>query len=153
MRSYAAVAAVAVSAALAPPAHAVRPGTFSGTLKSPVTGETAPMGFKVDRKGRVTAFRFSDVKLTCSDGDTVAAPKVVTPKGVTFPVRGNRFGIEARNDETGFGWDADGAFRSKGRRSTGTFRAFARFDERNQQDPDGEIRCVSASFSWNARRR
>jgi hypothetical protein len=149
----AAIAAVAVSAGLAAPAHAVRRGTFTGTLKAAATGETASMGFKVDRRGRVTAFRFADVKLSCSDGDTVTSPKVVTPRGVTFPVRSNRFGIEARNDETGFGWDADGAFRSRGRRATGTLRVFAIFNDQNQQDADGSIRCASASFGWTARRR
>ena len=94
----------------------------------------------------------SDVKLSCSDGDTVTSPPVLTPRGVTFAVRSNRFGIEARNDTTGFGWDADGAFRSRGRRATGTLRVFAIFNEQNQQDADGSIRCASAAFGWTARR-
>ena len=148
-----ALAALALCAVSAAPAHAVKRGAFAGTLKAAATGETAPLGFKVDRRGRVTAFRFEGVKLSCSDGDTVTAPKVATPKGVTFTVRANRFGIEASNDETGFGWDADGVFRSKGRRATGTLRVVARFNDQNQQDVNGTIRCASASFAWTAKRK
>lgn len=149
----AALAALSASAGLAAPAHAVKRGTFTGTLKAAATGETAPMGFKVDRKGRVTAFRFAGVKLSCSDGDTVTAPVVLTPKGVTFAVRANRFGIEASNEETGFGWDADGVFKGRGRRATGGLRVFARFNDQNQQDAAGAIRCASASFAWSAKRK
>ena len=111
------------------------------------------MGFKVDRRGRVTGFHFRDVKLTCSDGDSVTSPRVVTPKGVTFAVKARSFGIQARNDATGFGWDARGAFRSRGRRATGTLRVFATFNDQNQQDADGSIRCTSSPFTWTARRR
>ena len=143
----AAIAAAALTGGLAAPAHAVKRGAFSGT-----TSEDDPMGFKVDGKGRVTAFRFADVALSCVDGDTVTAPRVLTPKGVTFRVRARRFGIEARNDDTGFGWDATGTFRSKGRRATGTLQVFARFDKRNRQDADGPIRCTSEELTWTARR-
>ena len=143
----AAVASVAVGAGLAAPAHAAKRGTFAGT-----TSEDDPMGFKVDRKGRVAAFHFDEVALTCSDGDTVTSPRVVTPRGVRFDVRSRRFGIEARDETTGFGWDADGTFRSRRRRATGTLRVFASFDDHNRQDPDGSIRCTSVSLSWSARR-
>ena len=111
------------------------------------------MGFKVDRKGRVSGFHFDQVALLCTDGDTVTAPRVLTPKGTTFKVRARRFGIEARNDQTGFGWDATGTFRSKGRRAKGTLQVFATFDERNQQDAEGSVRCTSAELTWSARRR
>ena len=143
----AAVAIAALSAGLAVPAHAVKRGSFSGT-----TSEDDPIGFKVDRKGRVTAFRFDEVALSCDDGDTVTAPRVMTPEGETFRVRARRFGIEARNDDTGFGWDATGTFRSKGRRARGTLQVFASFDERNRQDADGSIQCTSAELTWSAKR-
>ena len=76
------VASLALAIGLAAPAHAVKRGTFAGT-----TAEDDPIRFKVDRKGRVTAFRFDDIALTCSDGDTVTSPRVTTPRGVSFDVR------------------------------------------------------------------
>jgi hypothetical protein len=143
-----ALAALAAFALLAAPAHAVKRGTFAGS-----TSEGDPLGFKVDRKGRVVAFHFEEVSLSCSDGDTVSTPRIVTPAGERFAVRSGRFGISSTNAVTGFGWDAKGTFRSRGRRATGTLRVRARFNERNEQDADGSIRCASASLTWSARRR
>lgn len=151
MRRNAALAALTVlatAAALAPGADAaVGRGSFAGT-----TSEGQPLRFKIDRRGRVHAFHFERIRLSCSDGDTVETPAVDTPRGTTFRVRSNRFGIKARNDTTGFGWDADGRFRSRGRRATGTLKVFARFNDRNEQDAAGSIRCTSASLTWTARR-
>jgi hypothetical protein len=142
-------AAVAVMAGLLPTAaHAVRRGAFAG-----LTSESDVIGFKVDRRGRVYGFHFSNVRLSCSDGDEVNTPRVETPRTERFRVRSNRFGIEARNAATGFGWDASGTFRNRGRRATGTIKIFASFDENNQQTADGTIKCESAALTWSVRRR
>jgi hypothetical protein len=142
-----AAAATMTSVAAAPAEGAVRAGTFAGT-----TSDGVPMGFKVDGKGRVARFRFEGVTLTCSDGDSVTTPKVVTPAGVHFKVKANAFGIKARNETSGFGWDADGVFRGHGRRAKGTLKVFASFDEQNRQDADGATKCESAALSWTAKR-
>ncbi|HEX8205667.1 MAG TPA: hypothetical protein VF587_06395 [Solirubrobacteraceae bacterium] len=126
----------------------VKGGGFAGT-----TSAEDPLSFKVDRKGRVMSFSFDAVALTCSDGDTVDTPKVTTPRGERFTVRRRGFGIEARNATTGFGWDVSGRFRSRGRRSTGTLSVFASFNDDNQQDADGTIKCESEALTWSVRRR
>ncbi len=148
-RGLAVVTAVATAlAALPPAAHGVRRGTFAGQTSQ---GDT--LGFKVDRSGRVHAFHFDDVRLSCSDGDEVSTPRIQTPKRLRFGVRRNRFGIEARNAKTGFGWDASGTFRRRGRRATGTLRVFASFTEDNQESADGPIKCKSEALTWSVRRR
>ena len=144
----AALAVAAALAAFAPAAFSVRRGTFGGQ-----TSEGDTVGFKVDRGGRVHAFHFEDIRLSCRDGDEVRTPRVRTPRGMRFKVRRNRFGIEARNATTGFGWDAKGTFRRRGRRATGTLKAFASFTEDNQQSADGPIKCESAPLTWTVRRR
>ncbi|HEX8122960.1 MAG TPA: hypothetical protein VF549_17050 [Solirubrobacteraceae bacterium] len=144
----AASAAATMTLGTAAPAQAVvKAGTFAGT-----TSEADPIGFRVDGKGRVLRFRFEAVALTCSDGDTVATPKVVTPARVHFKVKANAFGIKARNETSGFGWDADGVFRGRGRRARGTLKIFASFNEQNQQDADGATKCESAALTWTAKR-
>ena len=137
---------LAVSAPAAP--AAVKRGSFAGT-----TSGDDPLSFRVDRRGRVMSFSFDAVSLTCTDGDDVSTPRVLTPRRERFRVRSNRFGIQARNTKTGFGWDADGRFRNRGRRATGTLRVFASFNDQNQQDADGTIKCESEALTWSVRRR
>ena len=145
---------VAVLATGAAPASAkIARGTFAGT-----TSAADPVGFKVNRRGRVVSFHYDAVTLNCTDGDSFDTPtgddRVETPARVSFRVtRTNKFGIRARNDETGFGWDAKGTFKNRGRRATGTLKIFATFDENNQQDPNGSVRCESETLRWSASRR
>lgn len=142
------VVTAALLAVSAPAASAaIKRGSFAGT-----TSGDDPLSFKVDRRGRVMSFSFDAVSLTCTDGDGVSTPKVVTPRRERFRVRVNRFGISARNRTTGFGWEADGRFRNRGRRATGTLRVFASFNDANQQDADGAIKCESEALTWSARR-
>lgn len=149
MRLVAVLVLATVMAAVVPAsAAAVKRGSFAGA-----TSADDPVSFKVDRRGRVVSFAFDAVELTCSDGDSVDTPRVVTPRRERFRVRRGRFGIEARNAETGFGWDADGRFRSKGRRATGTLTVFASFDEQNRQAANGSVKCESDALSWSVRRR
>ena len=129
-------------------AGAVKRGSFAGT-----TSEADPVSFRVDARGRVMSFTFVAVRLSCTDGDTVDTPRVVTPRSKRFRVRSNRFGIVARNDTTGFAWNADGVFRNRGRRATGTLRAFASFNDQNEPDPNGTIKCESEALTWSVRRR
>ena len=141
--------AAAFSAVVAPAAPAaIKRGSFAGA-----TSTDDPVTFKVDRRGRVISFSFDAVSLTCTDGDGVTTPRVVTPRSERFRVRRGRFGISARNEKTGFGWDADGRFRNRGRRATGTLKVVASFNDANQQDAKGSIKCESDSLTWSVRRR
>ena len=140
----AALLAVSVPAAPA----AIKRGSFAGA-----TSAADPVSFRVDRRGRVMSFSFDAVTLSCTDGDEVATPRVLTPRRERFRVRRGRFGISARNEQTGFAWDADGRFRNRGRRATGTLKVRASFNEANEQDADGPIRCQSDSLTWSVRRR
>jgi len=137
---------LAISAPAAP--AKIKRGTFAGTSSA-----EDPVTFRVDRRGRVIRFSFDAVSLSCTDGDSVETPRVVTPRGERFVIRGARFGIEARNATTGFGWDVDGRFRGRGRRATGTLTVSASFNEDNQQAADGTIKCESEALTWSVRRR
>lgn len=150
MRHVAILALVASVLAVAAPAApaAIKRGSFAGT-----TSGDDPLSFRVDRRGRVMSFSFDAVSLSCTDGDGVSTPRVVTPRRERFRVRSGRFGIRARNEKTGFGWDVDGRFRNRGRRATGTLTVFASFNDQNQQDADGSIKCESESLTWSVRRR
>ena len=132
---------------------AIKKGKFTGK-----TSAGDPVGFKVDRKGRVYSFYYEGVTLTCTDGDsfdtpTEAVDRVQTPPNRKFTVTRGKWGITARNSQTGFGWDVSAKFNSKGTRNTGTLSIFATFNEQNQQDPNGSIRCESGKLSWTAKRR
>jgi ABC-type amino acid transport substrate-binding protein len=141
--------AAASLAVLAPAAPAkIKRGSFAGT-----TSADDPVSFRVDRRGRIISFSYDAVALSCTDGDSVDTPRVVTPRGVRFRVSRRRFGIRARNDTTGFGWDVEGRFRGRARRATGTLTVFASFNDDNQQDADGTIKCESEALTWSARRR
>jgi hypothetical protein len=145
------IAATVVGATVAE--AAITKGTFAGK-----TSAADPIGFKVDKRGKVYSFHYEGVKLTCTDGDSFDTPtgstRVETPRDVRFKVTSKgTWGIKARNRKSGFGWDADAKFRSKGARSTGTLSIFATFNEQNQQDPNGTIRCESDELTWSTKRR
>jgi hypothetical protein len=130
---------------------AIGAGTFTGA-----TTAKDPLGFKV-KGGRVLSFYFEGVHTTCSDGDTFDTPKgkyrIQTPSKKRFRVTSSgKFGIKARNERTGFGWDAKGRFKSKGSRATGTLKVFARFNDENYQDAKGDITCTSGTIRWTAKR-
>jgi hypothetical protein len=140
---------LALLAVLTPAAPAkVKRGTFEGTSSA----EDA-VSFKVDRRGRVISFSFDAVALSCTDGDSLDTPRIVTPPRERFTVRRRRFGIEARNSTTGFGWDVEGRFRGRGRRATGSLTVFASFNDDNQQDANGTVKCESEALTWSVRRR
>ena len=145
---------LAVMAAAAAPASAkIARGTFTGT-----TAKADPVGFKVNKKGRLLSFFYDAVTLACTDGDSFDTPtgadRVQTPTRVKFDISAKRkFGITARNEQTGFGWDAKGTFNARGTRATGTLKIFATFNDQNQQDPNGTIRCESGELAWSARRK
>ena len=130
---------------------AVRAGSLTGA-----TTAKDPLGFKVS-SGRVTSFYFEAVHTTCSDGDTFDTPKgkyrIHTPSKQRFRVTSSgKFGIKARNPRTGFGWDAKGDFNAKGSRASGTLKVFARFNDENYQDAEGNITCKSGTLKWTAKR-
>lgn len=116
-----------------------------------------PVGLKVDSRGRVYAFFYEGVRLECSDGTSVDTPsganRVQTSGSSRFRVAKNgRWAISRRESATGFGWDATGRFRSKGARTNGTLRVFATFDEQDNQDPNGSVRCESGRLAFTISR-
>ena len=113
---------------------AVKKGTFSGKSNA---GD--PIGLKVNKKGKVFAFYYDAVQLSCTDGDSFDTPKgkdrIQTPNDVLFKVNSKRkFSITASNSQTGFGWEAKGKFNAKGKKVTGTLKVHAKFNDQNQQD-------------------
>jgi hypothetical protein len=123
---------------------AINKGTFSGKSSA-----KDPIGLKVDKGGKVYAFYYDAVRLTCTDGDAFDSPtgkdRIQTPNDVKFkPNSKRKFVITANNSQTGFGWEVAGKFNSKGSKVTGTLKVHAKFNEQNQQDPEGSINCTSA---------
>lgn len=146
-------ATVAIPLATAGAADAlIRAGTFRGTT---TVGD--PVGFKVDSLGRVYSYYYDGVRLRCTDGDQFNTPagsnRIQTPFRTRFPVRRfNRWSIRSRTAATGVGWDVAAQFLSQGSRAAGTLKVFARFNERNDPDPQGSIRCESGTLRWSAPR-
>ncbi len=132
---------------------AVKKGTFAGKSSA---GD--PIGLKVDGKGKVYAFFYDGVQLECSDGDSFDTPtganRIQTPNSVKFKVSSTgKWTIKARNTKTGFGWDVAAQFKSKGARTTGTLAVHAKFNEQNQQDPNGSIDCESKKLAFTLKRK
>ena len=148
LASLVAVALLAVSVAVAE--AAVRPGTYRGK-----TDKGSPVAFKVTKKGdqgrRISRFRFSNVRLKCSDGTSGVTEKTIGsgPKKIRIGRRG-RFGLVVRYTNGGR-WTADG--RIKGRRAKGVLRLRGRFTSDGEQSPRGSIRCDSGKRKFTARIR
>jgi hypothetical protein len=138
-----AVLVVALIAGATVAEAAIKKGAFTGK-----TSAKDPVGLKVNKRGKVYSFYYESVRLTCTDGDAFDSPvgsrRIQTPSEVTFPVSSKRkFAITARNQSTGFGWEAAGKFNPKGTKVTGTLSVHAKFNEQNEQDPEGSVTCTS----------
>jgi hypothetical protein len=141
--------------------------------KGKFAGKTAakdPIGFKVDKSGRVYSFYFQGVTLRCTDGDQFDTPSKENPDpedGSTevrtrtsdrFPVDSkNRWGLTGGTKEAGNGYTVAGRFLSQDK-SQGTFSIFANFTDGgpgnvDPPDPDGEIRCKSGKLKFSAKRQ
>jgi hypothetical protein len=133
-------------------------GTFAGK-----TSARDPVGFKVDKSGRVYSFYFEGVTLSCTDGDTFDTPskekpvegetEIRTRKSDRFIVgSNNKWSFKVRNDEQGNGYDVAGKFSSQDK-SKGTFSIFANFESGNTPDPNGEIKCKSGKLTFTVKRQ
>jgi hypothetical protein len=124
--------------------------TYSGT-----TSADDPVGLRVDSKGKVYAFYFVDVHLTCSDGDQFdSGPQPIkTPTSTRYKVTKRKFKIKIREKDDGRGYDVTGKFSSRRKTVGGTFRIFANFDESSYPDPDGSVKCTSGVLKWSAERK
>ena len=148
LASAGAVALLAVSVAVAE--AAVRPGTYRGK-----TDKGSPVAFKITKKGkqgrRISHFRFSKVRLKCSDGSGALNDRQISsgPKKIRVGRRGG-FGLVVEYPNGGR-WTADG--RVKGKRARGVLRLRGRFTADGEQHPRGSIRCDSGKRKFKARIR
>jgi hypothetical protein len=165
-RALAVLAALAVPVAGVDAAPAPVPrGKFAGK-----TSKADPVGFRVDRKGRVYSFYFVGVTLTCTDGDSFDTPspaepdangstRVETRRSTRYTLDDARlFVISARNDNAGSRYEISGRFKASGNRAYGLLRVYANFSDGGPgnddvPDPDGDIRCKSGKLRWSADRR
>lgn len=131
------VAAVTVAEA------AVKKGTFTGK-----SSEKDPMGLKVNKDGKVYAFYFDGVHLSCTDGDALDSPtgasRIQTPNSVKIKVDSKRKFAIHFNGHRGLAWDASGKFKNRGSTVTGTLAIRAKFNEQNELDENGSIICNSS---------
>jgi hypothetical protein len=132
---------------------AIKSGTFTGKSSA---GD--PMGLSVGGKGKVYAFYFEGVRLECTDGDAFDTPKganrIQTPNNIKFRVSSaGKWTIKSRDKERGTGWDVAAKFQSKGAKTTGTLSVFATFNDQNEQDPNGSIKCKSKELSFTLKRK
>jgi hypothetical protein len=130
---------------------AAQRGKFTGA-----TTASNPVGFKVNRKHRVVRFYFEGVHLTCTDGDQFDSPtgpdRLQTSATAAYKVKKRKFKISQHDDQAGNGWDVAGKFNKKGSKATGTITIFATFDEANNADPDGSVRCESGPVKFAVKR-
>jgi hypothetical protein len=145
-----AIVAVTLFAAVGATVAEAAVKTYSGT-----TSAADPVGLKVDSKGRVYAFYFVDVHLTCSDGDEfdTGPEPIKTPTSTRYKVTKRKFKIKIREEDAGRGYDVTGKFSSSRKKVAGTFRIFANFDESFNPDPDGSAKCTSGVLKWSAKRK
>lgn len=130
---------------------AIKKGTFTGK-----TSGSDPVGLSV-KNNKVSSFYYEGVRLDCTDGDSLDTPtgskRIQTPSATKFAISSKRkFSIVARTDSKGFGWEAKGKFNAKGSKVTGTLVVHAKFNDQNEQDPEGSITCTSKqglTFSLN----
>jgi len=132
---------------------AIKKGTFTGKSNA-----ADPIGLKVNKAGKVYAFFYDGVRLSCTDGDAFDSPtgkdRIQTPNDVLFKLNSKRkFTITAQNKQTGFGWEAGGKFNAKGKKVTGTLTVHAKFNDQNQQDPNGSVNCTSKSLTYTLNRK
>jgi hypothetical protein len=125
---------------------AVKRGTYRGK-----TGADDPVSFKVTRAKKVTQFSYDRIHLTCTDGDSFDSTRAIPPGQKVNVTRRGRFEFEAGNADRSFRFQVAGRIRSP--RASGTIQVFATFDENNQLDPNGSVRCDSGELKWNVRRR
>lgn len=141
--------ALAVGVATAAEGAALR-GAYRGQ-----TSAADPVKFKVNKMGKVTAFHFDGVHLSCTDGDEFDSPSGVnqigSPTGKTYKIKKRKFAIKVRDNEAGNGWDATGKLNRSGTKATGTLRVFARFGEGNEADPQGQIMCDSGELTYSVK--
>jgi hypothetical protein len=131
---------------------AISKGSFKGK-----TSASDPLGFKVSSKNQVVNFYFEGVGLSCTDGDqfdTGTGSERLSSLSRKFRIsRTRKFEIHNVNGDAGARWDVKGQFNRSGSKATGTIRVQARFDEQNQADPEGSIRCDSTKLPFTAKRR
>lgn len=144
------IAALVVGATAAE--AAVRSGTFSGKSSA-----KDPVGFKVDRSGRVYSFYYEGVRLSCTDRDAYDSPtgKDRFQSAGSLKIKVNsrrRFSITVAN-KNGSGWEAKGQFNPRGTAATGTLNVHAKYNDENYLDPNGSITCASKEgLTWSASR-
>jgi hypothetical protein len=116
---------------------AIKKGTFTGK-----TTASDPVGLKVDKSGKVYAFY-------SPSGEN----RIQTPGDVKFKVSSKgAWKIKARNKQTGLAWDAAAKFKAKGTQATGTLVIRSTFNEQNEQDPNGSIKCESEKLTFSLKR-
>lgn len=142
----AAVAAATLLVAAAPAEAAVKKGTYVGTMSdgayvSLLVGKSS-MLLKVARKG---------LAFTCTDGDTFKSSKSIASGRIDVSSR--RFDVGDTNDSDAVDWDMTGTFSVKKHKVTGTYRETRRFNERNELDPNGDVRCQTGELTYSAKLR
>jgi hypothetical protein len=139
-------------------------GKFAGK-----TSAKDPLGFSVDKKGRVYSFYFQGVTLNCTDGDSFDTPspehpdsdgstRVQTARNIRFVLDSkNRFRVSAANDTSGNGYSIRGRLKRDGSGASGVLHVFANFTDGgpgnpDTPDPNGSIHCDSGKIRWVAAR-
>jgi hypothetical protein len=132
---------------------AINKGTFTGK-----TSAKDPVGLKVNKSGKVYAFFYDGVRLSCTDGDAFDSPsgknRIQAPDDLLFKVNSKRkFAINLNDSSTGFGWNVAAKFNPAGDKVTGTLKVHAKFNEQNQQDPQGSVTCTSGKLTFSLARK
>jgi hypothetical protein len=144
--------AAALVAGIGTAEAAISQGKFKGLVGPKANGDA--FGFKVNKSGQVTAIYATGVTLTCTDGDKFDTKTVRSPKSTAYPVGSDgKWSFSVENSTVGNGYGGAGKFKSTGKSSKGTFEIHATFDEQNNPDPGGSVKCTSGTLKWSVKRQ
>jgi hypothetical protein len=146
-----AVAVAGGAALLAAGAAAAQSAVASGTFHGR-TDRGTPVAFRVSHHGRALShFRFSKLRLHCSDGDSFPISGTMGSGRARVRITGaGRFALEVRRDDGGR-WTARG--RIDGATAAGSLRLRVRFNAGNQVSRNGSVRCDSGRRRFKVRNR
>lgn len=145
------VAIVAAALAAATAHAAVSAGTFTGK-----TTAKDPIGITVNGSSRVTGMYFEGVHMTCTDKDEYdtlkGADRTATHGRKVRIKKSGKWTLNVSTNKGAMTWTASGRFTAKGTRTTGTLSINARYNDENELDPQGPIRCQSGKLKFTATR-
>jgi hypothetical protein len=127
---------------------AIKAGVYKGK-----TRQDAKVSLRVlANKKSVVKYSLEGAVLACSDNENRQLQGFTTASSDRIPLSSTgKFGFTIANDDESVAAQVKGTIKAP--RATGTVRFVASFNDQNQLDPNGSVRCDSGSVPWSAKKR